>query len=205
MFSLSRTRHLYFSEKPQDPNNPKSPTVFMLTVEGQPEKPFDPQSVEPNIIARQGDVEDWIIENRTQEVHAFHIHQIHFMVLDWFGLAVNEPFLYDTVNVPFWDGSSKDVPGDQGAHGFSRSKHSRHIHLSLSYFGARRRRHDGHDSRGTQRRSSESFGFSTQKAPRFVRSEISRRQSLVLTGPSAEINAPKKSTRQVFNASVIGQ
>jgi FtsP/CotA-like multicopper oxidase with cupredoxin domain len=104
------TRKLYFSEKPQDPNDPKSPTVFMLTVEGQTAQPFDPKSTKPNIIVHQGDVEDWIIENRTQEVHAFHIHQIHFMLLEWYGLAVDEPFLYDTVNVPFWDGKSKVYP-----------------------------------------------------------------------------------------------
>ena len=27
---------------------------------------------------RQGDVEDWVIENRSTELHAFHIHQVHF-------------------------------------------------------------------------------------------------------------------------------
>ena len=54
-------------------------------------------------MVHQGDVEDWIIENRSQELHAFHIHQIHFLLLDWFGLPVNEPFLRDTVNVPYYD------------------------------------------------------------------------------------------------------
>lgn len=105
-----RTRKLYFSEKPSNPKDPNSPTIFMLTVEGQPEKPFDMSSTVPNITVRQGDVEDWIIENRTQEVHAFHIHQIHFMLLDWFGLPVDEPFLRDTINVPFWDGKSTTYP-----------------------------------------------------------------------------------------------
>jgi FtsP/CotA-like multicopper oxidase with cupredoxin domain len=105
-----RTRKLYFSERPSNPYDPNSPTIFMLTVEGQPEKPFDMSSTVPNITVRQGDVEDWIIENRTQEVHAFHIHQIHFMLLDWFGLPVDEPFLRDTINVPFWDGKSTTYP-----------------------------------------------------------------------------------------------
>ena len=50
----------------------------------------------------QGDVEDWIIENRSTELHAFHIHQIHFLLLDWSGVAVNEPFLRDTVNVRYY-------------------------------------------------------------------------------------------------------
>ncbi len=40
----------------------------------------------------------------------FHIHQIHFMLLDWYGLPVNEPFLRDTVNVPFWDGKATVYP-----------------------------------------------------------------------------------------------
>jgi len=105
-----RTRLLYFSERPSDPNNPNSPTVFMITVDGQTPKPFDPNWTTPNIIVHQGDVEDWIIQNRTQELHAFHIHQIHFVLLDWFGIPVDEPFLRDTINVPFWDGKSLVYP-----------------------------------------------------------------------------------------------
>jgi FtsP/CotA-like multicopper oxidase with cupredoxin domain len=105
-----RTRKLYFSETLQDPNDPNSPTTFMLTVEGQTPKPYDMNATTPNITVQQGDVEDWIIENRTQELHDFHIHQIHFMLLDWFGLPVDEPFLRDTVNVPFWDGKSAVYP-----------------------------------------------------------------------------------------------
>jgi len=105
-----RTRLLYFSEHPSDPNNPNSPTVFMITVDGQKPQPFDPNRTMPNIIAHQGDVEDWIIQNRTQELHAFHIHQIHFVLLDWFGIPVDEPFLRDTINVPFWDGKSLVYP-----------------------------------------------------------------------------------------------
>jgi FtsP/CotA-like multicopper oxidase with cupredoxin domain len=105
-----RTRTLYFSETPQDPHDPSSPTAFFLTVDGQTPKAFDPNSGVVNIVTHQGDVEDWVIENRTQEVHAFHIHQIHFMLLEWFGLPVGEPFLRDTINVPFWDGESTVYP-----------------------------------------------------------------------------------------------
>src|SRR5580698_1173471 len=60
-----RTRRLYFSEKVLDPNNPNSATEFYLTVEGQTPGPYDPKSEVPNIIAKQGTVEDWIIENRS--------------------------------------------------------------------------------------------------------------------------------------------
>ncbi len=105
-----RVRKLYFSERPQNPADPKSPTVFFITVDGQTPAPFDPSSSAPNITVRQGDVEDWIIENRSQELHAFHIHQIHFMLLDWNGVPLNEPFLRDTVNVAYWDGASPVYP-----------------------------------------------------------------------------------------------
>ncbi len=105
-----RTRRLYFSEVPQDPKDPNSPTVFMLTVEGQKPEPYDPHSTKPNIIVHQGDVEDWIIENRTRELHAFHIHQIHFVLVDWNSVPVDEPFLRDTINVAYWDGKSPEYP-----------------------------------------------------------------------------------------------
>jgi len=104
------TRRLYFSEKLLQPDNPNSATEFYLTVDGQPPAPFDPKSGVPNIVAKQGTVEDWIIENRSNELHAFHIHQLHFMLLDYLGRPVNEPFLRDTVNVPYYDGRALVYP-----------------------------------------------------------------------------------------------
>jgi FtsP/CotA-like multicopper oxidase with cupredoxin domain len=106
----TRTRRLYFSERPQNPNDPNSPMNFYLTVEGQTPAVFDPRSSLPNIVVHQGDVEDWIVENRSQEVHDFHIHQVHFLMLEWFGLPINEPFLRDTIPVPFWDGVATQYP-----------------------------------------------------------------------------------------------
>jgi FtsP/CotA-like multicopper oxidase with cupredoxin domain len=105
-----RVRKLFFSETPLDPKDPNSPTTFYLTVEGETPKPFDPSSGIPNIVTHQGDVEDWILENRSQELHAFHIHQVHFALMEFFGLPVNEPFLRDTVNVPYWDGKNPVYP-----------------------------------------------------------------------------------------------
>lgn len=105
-----RTRRLYFSEKLLDPNDPTSAVEFYITVEGQKPEPFSPKSGVPNIIAKQGTVEDWIIENRSSELHAFHIHQLHFMLLDYMGVRVNEPFLRDTVNVPYYDGKALAYP-----------------------------------------------------------------------------------------------
>jgi FtsP/CotA-like multicopper oxidase with cupredoxin domain len=105
-----RTRKLYFSESPRNPQDPNGPTDFFITVEGRKPKLFDPGAKDTDIIVQQGDVEDWIIENRTRELHAFHIHQIHFMLLDWNGIPLDEPFLRDTVNVAYWDGQSPQYP-----------------------------------------------------------------------------------------------
>jgi FtsP/CotA-like multicopper oxidase with cupredoxin domain len=106
----ARVRKLYFSERPRDPNDPNSPTAFFITVDGQTPKPFDMNSEVPDIVVKQGDVEDWIIENRTAELHDFHIHQLHFELVDWSGLPVNEPFLRDTVNVPYFNGRMLQYP-----------------------------------------------------------------------------------------------
>ena len=97
-----RTRRLYFSEKLTDPNNPNSATGFYITVDGKAPALFDPHSNMPDIVAKQGSVEDWIIENRSNELHAFHIHQLHFLLLEYLGKPVSEPFLRDTVNVPYY-------------------------------------------------------------------------------------------------------
>ncbi len=105
-----RTRRLYFSEKLLQPDNPTSATEFYITVEGQTPTPFDMNSNIPNIVAKQGTVEDWIIENRSNELHAFHIHQLHFMLLDYLGNPVDEPFLRDTVNVPYFNGRDMVYP-----------------------------------------------------------------------------------------------
>jgi FtsP/CotA-like multicopper oxidase with cupredoxin domain len=105
-----RVRRLYFSEKLAVPNDPTSAVEFYLTVDGQEAKMFDMSSDIPNIVAQQGTVEDWIIENRTSELHAFHIHQLHFLLLDYMGRPVNENFLRDTVNVPYYNGRALSYP-----------------------------------------------------------------------------------------------
>jgi FtsP/CotA-like multicopper oxidase with cupredoxin domain len=105
-----RVRRLFFSEKLADPNDPTSAVEFYLTVDGQEPKMFDMSADTPNIVADQGTVEDWIIENRSRELHAFHIHQLHFLLLDYMGRQLNEGFLRDTVNVPYYDGHSLAYP-----------------------------------------------------------------------------------------------
>jgi FtsP/CotA-like multicopper oxidase with cupredoxin domain len=105
-----RVRRLYFSEKLAVPNDPTSAVEFYLTVDGQEPKMFDMRSGVPDIVAQQGTVEDWIIENRSNELHAFHIHQLHFMLLDYLGRPVDESFLRDTVNVPYYNGRDLTYP-----------------------------------------------------------------------------------------------
>ena len=106
----ARVRRLYFSEKLADPNDPTSAIEFYLTVDGQTPKMFDMNSTVPDIVAEQGTVEDWIIENRSNELHAFHIHQLHFLLLDYMGKPVNENFVRDTVNVPYYNAHSLAYP-----------------------------------------------------------------------------------------------
>jgi FtsP/CotA-like multicopper oxidase with cupredoxin domain len=105
-----RERTLYFSEELQDPKDPNSATVFYITEEGKTPKAFDPASPSPDIVVHQGDVEDWTIENRTTETHAFHIHQTHFIVMESHGVPVDQPYLRDTINVQFWNGYSAQFP-----------------------------------------------------------------------------------------------
>jgi FtsP/CotA-like multicopper oxidase with cupredoxin domain len=97
-------RNLYFSEVLQDPTNPNSPTNFFITEEGQAPALFDMNQA-PNIVVHTGTVEDWVVENRAEEDHIFHIHQIHFQVLEVNGQAVNDPAIRDTVDLPYWSGT----------------------------------------------------------------------------------------------------
>jgi FtsP/CotA-like multicopper oxidase with cupredoxin domain len=105
-----RVRRLYFSEKLAVPDDPTSAVEFYLTVDGQEPRMFDMNAGIPDIVAQQGTVEDWIIENRSSELHAFHIHQLHFLLLGYMGKPVHEDFLRDTVNVPYFNGRALAYP-----------------------------------------------------------------------------------------------
>jgi FtsP/CotA-like multicopper oxidase with cupredoxin domain len=54
-------------------------------------------------------VEDWTIENHTQEVHEFHMHQIHFQVIAVNGVPVprDQRQWYDTYQVDYYSGTGK--------------------------------------------------------------------------------------------------
>jgi FtsP/CotA-like multicopper oxidase with cupredoxin domain len=58
----------------------------------------------PSIITTQGTVEQWNIQNRAQENHEFHQHQIHFLVLSQNNFEANS-----TTNAPAIDGQFLDM------------------------------------------------------------------------------------------------
>ena len=58
-------------------------------------------SDQPLIVARAGTVEEWTIENDSDEIHAFHLHQVHFIVEDVDGVPNRQRFWADTVTVPY--------------------------------------------------------------------------------------------------------
>lgn len=100
---VTARRRLYFSEVLSDPANPSSPTNFYVTVDGQTPELFS-ASNPPSIVTTQGSVEDWTIENRSLELHEFHIHQIHFLLIAKDGIPVVDGQYLDTINIPYWTG-----------------------------------------------------------------------------------------------------
>ena len=74
----------------------------------------------PAITVKAGTTEEWIVENWTNELHAFHIHQVHFRLLEIDGRRVDHPPLLDVVNVPYATAtgyhSQGPLPSGTGAH-----------------------------------------------------------------------------------------
>jgi suppressor of ftsI len=59
------------------------------------------------ITARVGTIEEWTLVNETDEVHTFHIHQVHFIVESVDGRANTEQHWLDVVDLPPRHGSGK--------------------------------------------------------------------------------------------------
>jgi FtsP/CotA-like multicopper oxidase with cupredoxin domain len=117
------TRTVYFAEE-QDGSGFFINASGCVTASGaqcatQPyaiDTPFDNNNP-PAIITTQGTVEKWIIQNRAQENHEFHQHQVHFLVLEQDNFeangsqqapAIDGQFL-DMVQVPFCNGPAPAV------------------------------------------------------------------------------------------------
>ncbi len=129
----AKSRNLFFSE---------DDTFFYITVAGQTTKPYSTDDP-PAIVTTQGSTEDWKVENRTEENHEFHIHQIHFKLLARNGktLAAEDQEILDTVDVPYWSGTGP-LSECESADGFPRAGH-RGFRLSLPHPRPRGRRDDG--------------------------------------------------------------
>jgi FtsP/CotA-like multicopper oxidase with cupredoxin domain len=97
---VTAERKLFFSEEFGGTNGP---IQFYITVEGQKQRLFEPDE-KPVIKTKVGAVEDWTIENRALETHAFHMHQIHFKVLEIDGKPAGHSEMRDTIEIPYWDG-----------------------------------------------------------------------------------------------------
>jgi FtsP/CotA-like multicopper oxidase with cupredoxin domain len=65
-------------------------------IDGVAYRPDEPAA----IVARSGTVEEWTIENDTDENHVFHIHQAHFVLESINGYRFPERYWLDTVDVP---------------------------------------------------------------------------------------------------------
>ncbi len=93
----AKNRKLFFSE---------DDTYFYITVDGQTPRPYS-MDAPPAITTTQGSTEDWVIENRSNENHEFHIHQIHFLLLERNGKPVSAQHkqILDTVDLPYWSGT----------------------------------------------------------------------------------------------------
>jgi FtsP/CotA-like multicopper oxidase with cupredoxin domain len=57
-------------------------------------------SAEPMVRVHVGGDQHWKVVNDTDEVHPFHIHQVHFLAYAENGKQQNPPEWLDTVNVP---------------------------------------------------------------------------------------------------------
>ena len=112
---IAARRVVYFDENCPpipDPTMPCTPTKFFMGVVGKPEHIFDP-NLPPDIVATQGTVEQWIIQNRAGENHEFHFHQLHFLVQSQNNFEINgsvqSPAVtrqyLDMIQVPYWDGN----------------------------------------------------------------------------------------------------
>lgn len=110
------TKHRYFVFTEYNRQDELEPDRYITELSNPHavEHPFA-SSGPPDVIVKSGTVEDWTILNYTQELHEFHIHQIHFLVVRGHGIDFGEHQMLDTVDVPygsFASGSSGQfIPG----------------------------------------------------------------------------------------------
>jgi suppressor of ftsI len=72
----------------------EGPTHFFIN--GKKFSMSDP----PLFVVHVGTVEEWHVVNKTEEVHDFHIHQLHFLVKKIDGVALAHPYWADSQLIP---------------------------------------------------------------------------------------------------------
>jgi FtsP/CotA-like multicopper oxidase with cupredoxin domain len=66
----------------------------------------------PMFVVHTGTTEEWTVENVSNEIHDFHIHQIHFVVESINGVKVEHPYWADSVVIPHRTNvGNKSIPG----------------------------------------------------------------------------------------------
>ena len=107
-----RRRVIAFAEYSRPGSDDQTDYYIVERKRGATLEPYD-MGAPPVILAKAGTTEEWVVENWTNELHAFHLHQVHFRTLEVNGAAVPEPPLLDVVTVPYAhvDADGMLVPG----------------------------------------------------------------------------------------------
>jgi FtsP/CotA-like multicopper oxidase with cupredoxin domain len=113
------TRTLAFAEYPRPGSADRTDFYIFEKKPGAIIRPFMMDG-QPTVTVPAGTTEEWVIENWTRELHAFHIHQLHFRVLEINSEKQANPELLDVVNVPY--ATNIDKPGAQTIPGRVRIK-----------------------------------------------------------------------------------
>lgn len=115
-----RERTIAFAEYPRPGKSDQTDFYIAERRPGVTLKPYHMGSA-PIITVPANAVEEWVIENWTNEVHAFHIHQVHFRVLEMNGRSLADAPLLDTITVPAASGGDVTLQ-DKGEPGRVRIK-----------------------------------------------------------------------------------
>jgi FtsP/CotA-like multicopper oxidase with cupredoxin domain len=106
-----RERTIALAEYPRPGSDDQTDFYIVERKPGAVLRPYEMGSA-PAITVNGGTTEEWVVENWTNELHAFHMHQLHFRVLEVDGKKQSDPQLLDVVNVPY--ATPSDVTGATG-------------------------------------------------------------------------------------------
>jgi len=96
----TRHRVIALAEYPRPGTSDQTDFYIFERRPGAVLKPYEMDGP-PAITVKAGTTEEWVVENWTNELHAFHIHQVHFRLLEVDGEEIADPPLLDVVNVSY--------------------------------------------------------------------------------------------------------